>query len=167
MEKFTNEKLNSKLEKLEALKPDFIKENGITKSEVNAYIKALKEKKALKKVEALKLDKCLIMYNGQSINFKPSLTTLNDKDIVVWKCLDKNACYVASEKEGLVHIEAVPACSVKSTMYDVRKKEVMNNKKLLSGLLDQVFSNMSWALFIERVKGYKNIKTIKTPSYLA
>lgn len=166
MEKFTNEKLNEKLAKCEALSPAYIADNGISKKDVALYLKLVKEKKAQKKVEALKLDKCLIMYNGQAINFKPSLTTVDGKDVVIWKALDKNACYVAQEKDGLVDVKAVPACSSRSQNYDLRKKEVENNKKLVNGLINQVFTNMNWAAFIERVKGYKNIKTVNTPAYL-
>lgn len=164
--KFTNEKLNSKLAKREILTSKFIKDESLSKKEINDYNKALKEAKRLAKIDALKLDKCLISFNGQTINFKPSLTTVNSNEVIVWKSLDKNACYVASEKDGLVNVEAVPACSTKSQYYSLRLKQISSNKKLVNELIEQVFKGMEWNAFIERVKGYKNIRTINTPSYL-
>lgn len=164
--KFTNEKLNAKLAKHEALKVDFIKAENLTKKEIEQYNAALKEVKRLAKIDSLKLEKCQIDYNGQTVPFKPSLTLVDGKEVVIWKTLDKNACYVASDNDGKVNLNAVPACSKKSSVYNIRMKEVKANSKLVNGLLNQVFNGMDWAAFITRIKGYKNIKTVATPNYL-
>lgn len=160
--------LETMFNKNKRLTSDFIKENKLSKKVVNGYNDALKLKKAQKRLDAISLEKCAIIYNNNVITFKPSLTkSEGGTDIVCWKNLDKNAiCYAIKGEDGNVAYKIIANVTEKSMYYDVRCKEVNANRSFVNSIIKEVFDGMSWDAFYAKVSGWKNIKTINCPSVL-
>lgn len=160
--------LKNMLENCKSLTPKFIKDNNLSKKEIEDYNKSLKEKKMAKKLSAIQLEKCAIVYKGQMVSFKPSLVnTEKGSKLVMWKNLDKNAIYYACKgDDGSVAYNAIACVSKNSSVYNFRAKEVKNNEKEVRPIFKEVFEGLSWDAFYARVSGYKNIKTVNCPTVL-
>ena len=163
-----NKTLVSLLASKTKLTASIIKENGFTKEEVAEYNSALKAVKAEERLNAIKLEKCIISYKGQNVTFKPSLcSSENGTEFVIWKNLDKNAVYFACKAEdGTVAFDAIASVTTKSQFYQFRSALVKNNRKTVNPVLKEVFEGLSWEAFYGRVSGYKNIKTVNCPTVL-
>lgn len=163
-----NKTLVSLLASKTKLTAAIIKENGFTKEEVAEYNAELKALKADERLQAIQPEKCVIVYKGQTVSFKPSLTSSeNGTEFVIWKNLDKNAVYYACKAEdGTVAFDAIASVTSKSQFYQFRTALVRNNKETVNPVLKEVFEGLTWDAFYSRVSGYKNIKTVNCPTVL-
>lgn len=126
---------------------------GITFEDAKGlYIQVLAERKQAKKMEAFR--RFFLTYKDCSFNQK--VEYLTDKQVIVFKGLDKNAIYYAYEKFGALCFSAITTSSEKSARNRWDIALVNGNRKKVLAVLTDASMGLSFSDLVSELKTRSN-----------
>ena len=131
-------------------------ESGFSYAVVEETYKGIK--KQLKEEKQRELAARLKLSYGKS-EFVQKAIYLTDKNVVIFRNLDKNSIIVVREKDGALVIESVSVLSEKSKKYEFGKALSKGNSNNVKKVLAQMTKEANWKTFKSVVLGCSNTQS--------